>query len=365
MNGLAIRQISNPNDQRTTNVPLISTLSVLPRQTISGNLGLIPGSRAGVSATVGTVGLTTPTQPNSIEGASLNVLRRGTEFVADSIVAALGGIASLINILQNYSQTGQLQLSGLGSSAQALTSRLLNMGVSAASTIMQQLGEEISPSSVSFRPAEGQLFLSGNAPLTQATSRQINFGESQFEGSPDFGAENLTGMASQNVESAASQLQSGIGALRRTSSRFGNFGNSFDFGTDSLTDAANDGVRLATSQVQSGIGAAGRATPHFGGFERASDFGADNLTGAINQGADLATTQWQSGIGTTERLNAAASNLIQSFLAPFGFTSADGIGPDLNDGQLESSSESLQTAAAQRNNRTPPITPETSNSNEA
>lgn len=328
MNCLVIKTINEQNGQHIASVPL-PNISTKPRQLLSGNLSFGSGGRASLS-TGGNADLTTQTQ--TIEGASLNVLRRGSEFVADSIVRALGGIASLISVLQNYSQNGEAQVSGLGSSAQELTNRLFSMGVNAASTLLQRLSDEISsPSSttISYKPSESSLFLSANAPQTQATDRPFGLQSSGIFGRfTNVEPENLTDITSHNTESTATQLSAGIRAIESIPLHFGNSrirgqGRFAEFGFQNPITTINEGLRLTSSQIQSGLGTVRRTASRFRVTEGTSNFKDGILSDEPHQGMGTLTDQLQSGISTADRLSTTASNLVHSLLSSAGNISTD------------------------------------------
>lgn len=330
MNCLVIKTTNERNGQHIASVPL-SNIPTKPRQLLSGNFGFGSGGRAGQS-TGGNADPTTQT----IEGASLNVLRRGSEFVADSIVRALGGIASLISVLQSYSQNGEAQISGLGSSAQELTNRLFNMGVNAASTLLQRLSDEISsPSSttISYRPSESSLFLSANTPQIQTSDRPFGLQSSGIFGRfTNVEPENLTDVTSHNTESTATQLSAGIRAIESIPLHFANprihrQGRFTDFGFQNPITTINENLRLTSSQIQSGLqsglGTVRRTASRFKVTEGISNFNDGNLSEVPHQGMGILSDQLQSGISTANRLSTTASNLVHSLISPEDNISTD------------------------------------------
>lgn len=85
-------------------------------------------------------------------------------------MTALGGVASLINVLENSSQNEDINLGNLGTTIQSLTSRLLNLGLNSATNILQELTNQVPPigtNGITLRT--NGLFTSGTRPFNRRT----------------------------------------------------------------------------------------------------------------------------------------------------------------------------------------------------
>lgn len=80
----------------------------------------------------------------------MNLLRRGTEFVGSQIATSLGGMVTLINLLQNTSEQGNIDWNNLTPTMETLMSRFANIGMNAGSVFLGELNRQMSLS-----PADG------------------------------------------------------------------------------------------------------------------------------------------------------------------------------------------------------------------
>lgn len=160
---------------RRASVPSV-TIPVA-RQTLPTNVN-IPGVSTDVNLGVGTV---FPGTQTTVGTAGLDVVLRGAELIADRIASALGGIAVLVDVIRNTSVNGDVVWANIGSSSQALATRLLTIGMNTANTLLQDLNGQLSvnanPSTVlqNFLPNMGQLGSIGSISRSPGISNQVFF----------------------------------------------------------------------------------------------------------------------------------------------------------------------------------------------
>ncbi|XP_065218611.1 uncharacterized protein LOC135844375 isoform X2 [Planococcus citri] len=145
------------------------------RQTLPTNAN-IPGVSTDVN-----VGAIFPGTQTTVGTAGLDVLRRGSELIADRIASALGGIAVLVDVLRNTSVNGDVVWANIGSTSQALATRLLTVGMNTANTLLQELNGQLSistnPANVlqNFLPNIEQLGSIGAFSRSPGISNQVFF----------------------------------------------------------------------------------------------------------------------------------------------------------------------------------------------
>lgn len=143
LNCLTIELNATGGNRRAVSIPLLSQTSVptttlpMARQTLSTDINIPSVSPATAVF---------PNTQTTVGVAGLDVLRRGTELVADRIVAALGSIALLIDIIRNTSANGDVAWNNLGSSSQSLTNRFLRVSMNTATNLLQDLNSQIAVS---------------------------------------------------------------------------------------------------------------------------------------------------------------------------------------------------------------------------
>lgn len=136
-------------------MPLISAIAAIPSSALQTTLSLTGTNRVNDANTMtsfsssntgfGSTGLATTSfgqGGNTIGNGGVAVIRRGSELLADQLTSALGGAATLIDMLQSYEQSGQVYLGNIRTSVQGLTSRLMNTAYNGANVLIQQLSNQ-------------------------------------------------------------------------------------------------------------------------------------------------------------------------------------------------------------------------------
>lgn len=135
-------------------MPLISAIAAIPSSALRTTLSLTGTNRVNDANALsfsssntgfGSTGLPTTSfgqGGNTIGNGGVAVIRRGSELLADQLTSALGGAATLIDMLQSYEQSGQVYLGNIRTSVQGLTNRLMNTAYNGANVLIQQLSNQ-------------------------------------------------------------------------------------------------------------------------------------------------------------------------------------------------------------------------------